>query len=77
MPNIDLEYIINGILLNYEIGILEDSLFLIYYSFIHICIHYLSHSSPLPPTPPSPQHPPLLPGRTCSALISNFVEEKT
>jgi hypothetical protein len=26
---------------------------------------------------PSPIHPPLLPCRICSALISNFVEEKT
>jgi hypothetical protein len=47
-----------------------------YYSFIHMCIHCLGHFSPLPPPPLSPPHPPSLPGRTCSALISNFVEEK-
>jgi hypothetical protein len=43
-------------------------------SFIHMCIHCLSHFSPPAPLPP---HPPSLLGRTCSALISNFVEEKT
>jgi hypothetical protein len=49
-------------------------LFFIVYSFIHMCIHYLGHLSPLPPlSPPTPS----LPGRTCSALFSNFVEEKT
>jgi hypothetical protein len=36
-----------------------------YYSFIHMCIHCLSHFSLLPPLPPSPPHP--LPGETCSA----------
>jgi hypothetical protein len=32
-----------------------------------------------PPAPPSfsPPSPPSLPSRTCSALFSNFVEEKT
>jgi hypothetical protein len=42
-----------------------------YYSFIHMCIHCLGHFSPLP----SSTLP--LSGRTCSALLSNFVEEKT
>jgi hypothetical protein len=46
-------------------------------SFSHKCIHCLGHFSPYPLPPPSPPHPPLLPGRTCSALISNLVEEKT
>jgi hypothetical protein len=32
---------------------------------------------PFLPPPPSPNHHPLLPGRICSALFSNFVEEKT
>jgi hypothetical protein len=44
-----------------------------YYSFIHMCIHCLGLFSPF-----SPSLSPLsLPGRICSALISNFVEEKT
>jgi hypothetical protein len=34
-------------------------------------------SSPCSLPPPSSPDFPLLPGRTCSALISNFVEEKT
>jgi hypothetical protein len=34
-------------------------------------------SPPLPPTPSVSPPPPSLPGRTSSALISNFVEEKT
>jgi hypothetical protein len=46
-----------------------------YYSFIHMCIHCLGPFSPPTPSPPS-SPPPSLPGRTCSALISNFVEEK-
>jgi hypothetical protein len=52
------------------------------YSFILMCI-CLGHLSPLPPSStlsPLPHllsPPPSLPGRTCSALISNFVEEKT
>jgi hypothetical protein len=47
--------------------------FFLVYSFIHMCIHCLGH---LPPTiPPSPLTP-SLPGRTCSAFFSNFVEEK-
>jgi hypothetical protein len=41
------------------------------YSFIHI-VWVIS-----PPCSPFLHHsPPLLPGTTCSALISNFVEEK-
>jgi hypothetical protein len=43
-------------------------------SFIHMCIHCLGHFSPLVPSPPSP--PSSLPGRTCSALFSNFVGRK-
>jgi hypothetical protein len=48
------------------------------YSFIHMCIHCMGHVSP-PPGPSLLPSPPLpsLPGRTCSALFSNFVEEKT
>jgi hypothetical protein len=49
---------------------------LIVYSFIYMCIHCLGHLSPLPisslPLTPIPS----LTGRTCSALFSNFVEEK-
>jgi hypothetical protein len=44
------------------------------YSFIHMCIHCLGRFSHLSLSP-SPQ-PYWLPGRTCSALFSNFVEEK-
>jgi hypothetical protein len=40
----------------------------IFYSFIHMYIHVWAISLP---------HHPSLPGRTCSALLSNFVEEKT
>jgi hypothetical protein len=48
------------------------------YSFIHMCIHCLGHFSPILLTPSLSPHPtPSFPGRTCSALISNFVEEKT
>jgi hypothetical protein len=43
---------------------------LIFYSFIHICIHCLGHFSPIPPPSSSPLLSPLLPVRTCSALIS-------
>jgi hypothetical protein len=53
--------------------------YLFFNLFIPMCIHSLSHYSPLPPTLPptaslSPQ-PPLHPDRTCSAFISNLVEE--
>jgi hypothetical protein len=49
----------------------------LFYSFIHMCVHCLGHFSPLPPAPTLSSPTPSLPGRTCSALISNFVEEKT
>jgi hypothetical protein len=48
-----------------------------YYSFIHMCVHCLGHFSSLPPSPTLSLPLASLPGRTCSALISNFVEEKT
>jgi hypothetical protein len=48
--------------------------FLKNYSFIHVCIHCLGHFFPLLP---SSLPPPSVPGRSCSALITNFVEEKT
>jgi hypothetical protein len=47
------------------------------YSFIHMCIHCLGHFSPLPPPLPFLPLPPSVPGRSCSALITNFVVEKT
>jgi hypothetical protein len=37
----------------------------------------LGHFSPLSPSPSLSPSTPSLPGRTCSALFSNFVEEKT
>jgi hypothetical protein len=48
--------------------------FLFIYSYVHILF-----GSFLPPAPHPLPFPatPSLPGRTCSALISNFVEEKT
>jgi hypothetical protein len=52
-------------------------LYYIFYSFIHMCIHCLGHFFPLFPAPFHSPHPLQLPGRTCSALSSNFVEEKT
>jgi hypothetical protein len=48
--------------------------------FIHLftCAHIVwAISPPYHPLPPYPPPTPSLPGRTCSALISNFVEEKT
>jgi hypothetical protein len=48
-----------------------------YYTFIHMCIHCLGHFSPLSPSLTLSPLPPSLPGRTCSAFITNFVEEKT
>jgi hypothetical protein len=42
-----------------------------------MCIHCLGHFFPLLPLPPpAPCSPTPLAGRTCSALFSNFVEEK-
>jgi hypothetical protein len=52
--------------------------FFLNYLFIYSCVHTLFGPF-LPPAPYSlflPLHPSLLPGRTCSALISNFVEER-
>jgi hypothetical protein len=48
-----------------------------YFFFIYSHVHTLGHFSPLMPLLPSPPFPPSVPGSTCSALISNFVEEKT
>jgi hypothetical protein len=47
------------------------------FSFIHICIHYLGHFSSLSRALFLSSPLPSLPGRTCFALFSNFVEEKT
>jgi hypothetical protein len=57
-----------------------------YYGIYCIMVNFFIHlftcayivwviSLPWPLPPPSPPHTPSLPGRTCSALISNFVEE--
>jgi hypothetical protein len=50
--------------------------YLFIYSYVHTLFRpFLPHTPPSTPSffPP----PPSLPGRTCSALFSNFVEEKT
>jgi hypothetical protein len=50
-----------------------------FFIFIHLftCVYILWDISPPYLLPcPSPIHPPSLPCRICSALISNFVEEK-
>jgi hypothetical protein len=51
----------------------QQYLFIYFYSFIHMCIHWVI-SPPCPVLPPSPH---LLPSLPVSALIYNFVEEKT
>jgi hypothetical protein len=50
------------------------SFFLIFYSFIHMCVHCLGHFSLLHPAPPSLLHLPLLPGRRVD--ISNNKKDK-
>jgi hypothetical protein len=49
-------------------------IYLFIYSYVHT---WFGPFFPLPPPPPSPPTPTLFPGRTYSALFSNFVEEKT
>jgi hypothetical protein len=41
-----------------------------------MCMHCLGHFFPLPPLPTLSPLPPLVTGRYCSALITDFVEEK-
>jgi hypothetical protein len=66
--------ILNGKAVHYILGSNVDNFFGI---FIHLFIYAYIVWAISPPWPlPSPQ-PPLLPGRTCSALFSDFVEEKT
>jgi hypothetical protein len=46
--------------------------------YVFYCLFIYSHVHTLfGPTLPSATPPPSLPDRTCSALFSNFVEEKT
>jgi hypothetical protein len=53
----------------------EDFFFIIH---LFTCVYIVWVISPTCPSPPpSPPLLPSLPGRTCSALVSNFVEEKT
>jgi hypothetical protein len=47
---------------------------LLIYSYVYTLF---GPSPPLPHIPSLSPQPPSLPGRTCSALFSNFVEEKT
>jgi hypothetical protein len=57
------------------------NMFYLFFLFIHMCIHCLGHFFPLPSTPSLSPHllplstMPSLPGKNCSALISNFVEK--
>jgi hypothetical protein len=45
-------------------------------SFIHMCIHCFGSFLPLAPSRTLFPLPPSVPGRSCSAFISSFVEEK-
>jgi hypothetical protein len=52
--------------------------FSFFFLFTYSHIHTLFGSFlPPAPTPTLPSQPPSLPGRTCYALFSNFVEDKT
>jgi hypothetical protein len=58
----------------------DDTYFCFRFFFIHLftCSYIVwVISTPYLLFPYSPPESPSLPGRTCSALISNFVEEKT
>jgi hypothetical protein len=53
-------------------------LFFVVDAYLFTCADTVWVISPLcPPSLPFPPLLPSFPGRTCSALISNFVEEKT
>jgi hypothetical protein len=61
----------------------EDKIFIFltflktFFSHIFTCAYTVWAISPTCPSPPPSQpNPPLFPGRNCSALFSNFVEEK-
>jgi hypothetical protein len=45
-----------------------------HYSYIHMCIHWVI--SPSCPCPLAIPYTPSLPSRTCSALLSNFVQRR-
>jgi hypothetical protein len=56
----------------------EDSKTTIFLIHLFTCAYIVwAISPPYILTSPSLPPPPSLPGRTCSALLSNFVEEKT
>jgi hypothetical protein len=55
----------------------EVNFFVFLFIHIFICTYIVWVISPPCPPPPSPLSLPSLPGRTYSALFSNFVEEKT
>jgi hypothetical protein len=76
---ITISFLIDWPLYHYIMCVFISDHFLFYF-FIHlfICAYiFLSHLSPVPSTPSLSPRTPSLPGRTCSAFISNFVEEKT
>jgi hypothetical protein len=68
------KYVNNATRLNEEISywVFWASFF---YSFTHMCIQCLGHFSPLILPPPFPPQSRWLPGKTFSALFSNFVED--
>jgi hypothetical protein len=59
-----------------SVGNLQNSLFYLSNSFIHMSIHCLGHFSLLPPSLTLFPLLPSVPGRSCSAFITSFVEEK-
>jgi hypothetical protein len=65
------------ILFSFPLPSLISCSLLFFYSLIHMSIHCLGQFFPLLPNPSLSPNPLLLPGRTCSALVSNFVEDRT
>jgi hypothetical protein len=60
----------------YHVSHITCAAFFYYYSFIHMFIYCLGHFSPLSTSPNPFPLPPSVPGMSCSAFITSFVEEK-